>query len=182
MVSLSRYVIMQVLLAATFIVQQIVQILAHWFLARKSCIFNEEKRQNSSFYHEKQFFTFSPPFFAFPHFNWTMLLYYFWNAEGVGSSVREVWFLQDVDRKISDLILTVGRPHSRFEADPKHCACLVFSTRYFRFCEINDWHELKGFQQDSFIGTERMYSVKHLLEKKKIFPCNFYSLRKAENF
>ena len=88
MVSLSRYVIMQVLLAATFIVQQIVQILA------------QEKRQNSSFYHEKQFFTFSPPFFAFPHFNWTMLLYYFWNAEGVSSSVREVWFLRDVDREI----------------------------------------------------------------------------------
>ena len=43
MVSLSRYVIMQVLLAAAFIVQQIVQFLAHWFLARKSCIFNEEQ-------------------------------------------------------------------------------------------------------------------------------------------
>ena len=100
MVSLSRYVIMQVLLAAAFIVQSIVQILAHWFLARKSCIFNEEKRQNSSFYHEKQFFAFFPPFFGFPHFNWTMLLYYFWNAEGVSSSVREVWFLQDVDREI----------------------------------------------------------------------------------
>ena len=126
MVSLSRYVIMQVLLAATFIVQQIVQILAHWFLARKSCIFNEEKRQNNSFYHEKQFFTFSPPFFAFPHFNWTMLLYYFWNAEGVGSSVREVWFLQDVDRKISDLILTVGRPQSSWGGWRTLCLLGVF--------------------------------------------------------
>ena len=27
-----------------------------------------------------------------------------------------------------------------------------------------------------------MYFVKHRLEKKKILPCNFYSLRKAENF
>ena len=74
----------------------------------------------------------------------------------------------------------VGRGH--LEADDEHCACLVFSTRYFSFCEINDWHELKGFQQDSFIGTQRMYFVKHRLEKKKILPCNFYSLRKAENF
>ena len=85
MVSLSRYVIMQVLQAAVFIVQQIVQILAHWFLARKSCIFNEEKRQNSSFYHEKQFFTFSPPFFTFPHFNWTCFYTIFeaWRAWAV---------------------------------------------------------------------------------------------------
>ena len=100
MVSLSRYAIMQVLLAAPFIVQQIIQILADWFLARKSCIFNKEKRQNKSLYHEKQLFTFSLPFFAFPQFNWTMLLYYFWKAEGVSSSVRIVWFLPDVDREI----------------------------------------------------------------------------------
>ena len=102
MVSLCRYVIMQVLLAAAFIVQQIVQILRliDSCLVNRAYLMIEEKRQNSSFYHEKQFSTFSPPFFAFPHFNWTMLLYYFWNAEGVSSSVREVWFLQDVDREI----------------------------------------------------------------------------------
>ena len=51
------------------IFQQIVQMQDYWFLAHKSCIFNEDKRQNSSFYHDKQFFTFSSPFFAFPHFN-----------------------------------------------------------------------------------------------------------------
>ena len=66
MISLSRYVIMQVLLPADFIVHD--KLFKSWLIDfRKSCIFNDEKRQNSSFYHEKHFFTFSPPFFAFPH-------------------------------------------------------------------------------------------------------------------
>ena len=66
MISLSRYVIMQVLLPADFIVHD--KLFKSWLIdSRKSCIFNDEKRQNSSFYHEKHFFTFSPPFFAFPH-------------------------------------------------------------------------------------------------------------------
>ena len=64
MLSLSRYVIMQVLLAAAFIDQQIVQIPAHWFSAGKSCKFNEDKRQNISFYHEKQFSLSSLFFFS----------------------------------------------------------------------------------------------------------------------
>ena len=64
MLSLSRYVIMQVLLAAAFILQQIAQIPAHFFLALKSCKFNADKRQNISFYHEKQFSLSSLFFFS----------------------------------------------------------------------------------------------------------------------
>ena len=100
MVSLSLYVIMQVLLADAFIVQQIVQILAHWFLARKSCCLMTKKGKIALSTTKNNFSLSLLPFLLFAHFNWTMLLYYFWNAEGVSSSVREVWFLQDVDREI----------------------------------------------------------------------------------
>ena len=55
---------MHVLFPAAFIVQQIVPVPVHRFLARKSYIFNENEGK-LAFYHEKN--VFFPPFFSFAH-------------------------------------------------------------------------------------------------------------------
>ena len=55
---------MHVLFPAASIVQQSVPVPVHWFLARKSYIFNENEGK-LAFYHEKK--CFSPPFFVFAH-------------------------------------------------------------------------------------------------------------------
>ena len=65
MLSLSRYVIMQVLLAAAFIVQQIVQIPAHWLVNRANLMRTKGKISLST---TKNNFHF-PPYFSFPHYN-----------------------------------------------------------------------------------------------------------------
>ena len=63
MLSLSRYVIMQVPLAAAFIVQQIVQIPAHWLVNRANLMRTKGKISLST---TKNNF---PPYFSFPHYN-----------------------------------------------------------------------------------------------------------------
>ena len=80
----------------------------------------------------------------------------------------------------SDLIVIVGKPQSSWGG--WRWACLVFSARYFSFCIVNDWPELKGIQQDSFITDPTDVFCKTSFGKGKILPCNFFSLRKGENF
>ena len=59
---------MQVLFPAAFIVQSFVSIPVHWFSPPKPCIFNEEEGELTLFTKKSNFFTFSPPCFAFSHF------------------------------------------------------------------------------------------------------------------
>ena len=59
------------------------------------------------------------------------------------------------------------------QANDEYRACLVFFTRYFSFCD-----QIKGIpRHDCLIGTQRIYSVKHIFEMQ-ILPRNIFAKRR----